>query len=129
MRGLARFGDGEMSFEDVQGSLAGGRFVAQLALPTGADGVTLRARLALSDADASALMPGEARPPIAGRLALQIEAEGSGLSPATLVGSLRGAGTVTLEGTQIAGLDPKAFDTVIRAVDRGRPSMPRRSGT
>ena len=58
-------------------------------------------------------------PPIAGRLALQVEAEGSGLSPAALVGSLRGAGTVTLEGTQIAGLDPKAFDTVIRAVDRG----------
>jgi AsmA-like C-terminal region len=81
--------------------------------------VTLRARLALSDADASVLMSAGARPPIAGRLALQVELEGSGLSPASLVGSLSGAGTITLEGAQIAGLDPTAFDTVIRAVDRG----------
>jgi large subunit ribosomal protein L24 len=119
VRGLVRFGEGELSFEDVQGNFAGGRFLAQFALPTGPEGIALRARLALSEADASGVVPGGARPAIAGRLALQAELEGSGLSPATLVGSLRGAGTVTLEAAQIAGLDPKAFDTVIRAVDRG----------
>ena len=119
MRGLARFSDGEVSFEDVQGSVAGGKFVAQLALPTGPDGVTLRLRLALTDADASALIAAGVRPPIGGRLTLQMDAEGSGLSPATLMGSLRGAGTVTLEGAQLAGLEPKSFDTVTRSVDRG----------
>jgi large subunit ribosomal protein L24 len=76
-------------------------------------------RLALTDADAAALIAAGARPPIGGRLTLQIDAEGSGLSPASLMGSLRGAGTVTLEGAQLAGLDPKAFDTVTASVDRG----------
>jgi large subunit ribosomal protein L24 len=93
--------------------------MAQLALPTGPDGVTLRLRLALTDVDASALIAAGARPPIGGRLTLQMDAEGSGLTPASLMGSLRGAGTVTLEGAQLAGLEPKAFDTVTASVDRG----------
>jgi uncharacterized protein involved in outer membrane biogenesis len=119
VRGLIRFGDGEVTFEDLEGALGGGRFLGQIALQASPEGLAARARLALTDADASAVIPGEARPPVNGRLALQVEADGSGLSPATLIGSLRGAGTVTLEGAQLAGLDPKAFDTVIRAVDRG----------
>src|SRR5262249_34138775 len=78
-----------------------------------------RARLALTDADAGAVLPAEARPALAGRVGLQVEAEASGLSPAALIGSLRGAGTVTLEAAKIPNLDPRAFDAVIRAVDRG----------
>jgi len=78
-----------------------------------------RGRLALTDVDAASVMPGDGRPPVTGRFGLQVEAEGSGLSLATLIGSLRGAGTVTLEGGTLAGLDPKAFATVMRAVDRG----------
>jgi large subunit ribosomal protein L24 len=45
--------------------------------------------------------------------------EGSGLSPASLIGSLTGAGMITLEDAQISGLDPKAFNAAIRAVDQG----------
>ena len=43
------------------------------------------------------------------------------LSPAALVGSLRGGGAVTLDNAQIAGLDPRAFDVVTHAVDQGVP--------
>ena len=64
-------------------------------------------------------LPGEGRPVITGRLGLQAELEGSGLSPASLIGSLSGAGTITLEDAQISGLDPKAFNAAIRAVDQG----------
>src|SRR5262249_29147893 len=120
MRGLIRFGDGQVSFEDLEGKVAGGRFLAQLALQSGPEGVAARGRLALTDTDAAILIPGQqARPALAGRLGLQAEVEGAGLSPATLIGSLRGAGTATLEGAQLAGLDPKAFGAVVRAVDRG----------
>jgi large subunit ribosomal protein L24 len=72
----------------------------------------------LSESDAGALLGGET-PAIRGRLAAQIDLEGTGLSPAALVGSLSGNGTVSLEDGQFAGLDPKVFDVVARAVDRG----------
>jgi uncharacterized protein involved in outer membrane biogenesis len=119
VRGLIRLGDGEVGLEDLEAGLGGGRLLAQLLLRAGADGLAVRGRVALNDVDAGAVLPGDARPVLNGRLALQLEADGSGLSPAALIGSLRGAGTVTLESTQIAGLDPRAFDAVIRAVDRG----------
>lgn len=119
VRGTLRFGDGETSFEDIEARLGDGHVLGHVALRFGADGLAARLRLALTDIDAGSVMPGEGRPVVTGRLGLQVEAEGSGLSPAALIGSLRGAGTVTLEGGQIAGLDPKAFTTVMRAVDRG----------
>jgi hypothetical protein len=52
-----------------------------------------------------------------GRIGLRAEFEGSGLSAASLVGSLKGAGLITLEDAQISGLDPKAFNAAIRAAD------------
>jgi hypothetical protein len=119
LRGLIRLDSGEFNLEDVEGRLGGGRFTGQMQLRSGPEGVAVRGRLALSDVDTTSLFSGGTRPPVAGRLALQSEVEGSGLSPAALAGSLRGTGTVTLEATQIAGLEPKAFDTVIRAADRG----------
>jgi large subunit ribosomal protein L24 len=48
-----------------------------------------------------------------------VELEGSGLSPASLVGSLAGAGTIALEDAQIAGLDPRAFSAAVGAADKG----------
>jgi uncharacterized protein involved in outer membrane biogenesis len=119
MRGLIRFGKDEVSFEDVEARIAGGRFLGQLALRSGADGIAAHTRVAFTDADASAMFAGEARPAVTGRVGLQLEADGNGRTPAALVGSLRGAGTVTLERAQMAGLDATAFDVVIRAVDRG----------
>jgi large subunit ribosomal protein L24 len=41
------------------------------------------------------------------------------LSPVALIGSLQGTGKVTLSDAQFAGLDPRAFDAVTRAVDQG----------
>ena len=84
-----------------------------------ADGLDARGRIALAGADAAAVLPGEGRPVVTGRVGLQAEFEGSGLSPASLIGSLSGTGTITLEDAQISGLDPKAFNAAIRAVDQG----------
>jgi large subunit ribosomal protein L24 len=42
-----------------------------------------------------------------------------GLSPVALIGSLKGSGRIVLTDGQIAGLDPRTFDVVVRAVDQG----------
>jgi large subunit ribosomal protein L24 len=79
----------------------------------------MHAKIALANVDTSAIVPGPGQPGVNGRLTLQIEADGSGLSPATLFGSLNGAGTVSVESARLAGLDPGAFEAAIRAADQG----------
>ncbi len=119
VRGAVRVGAGEIAIENVEGALAGGRATGQLSLRRGADGMTARARFALVNGDAAALLPGDGKAAVVGRVGLQAEVQGSGLSPASLIGSLAGGGMITLEDAQIAGLDPKAFNAAIRAVDQG----------
>jgi large subunit ribosomal protein L24 len=119
VRGSVRIGAGEVTGDITEGTLAGGRASGQLVLRRGADGVTARARISLANADAAALLPGDGKPALSGRLGLQAELEGGGLSAASLIGSLKGAGAITLEDTQISGLDPRAFGAAVRAVDQG----------
>jgi len=117
VRGALRLGNGEVSIDAVEGTLAGGRASGQLALRRGVDGLEARGSFALLNADAGAVLPSDGKPVIAGRIGLRAEFEGSGLSAASLVGSLKGAGLITLEDAQISGLDPKAFNAAIRAAD------------
>jgi large subunit ribosomal protein L24 len=119
LRGAVRFGGGEIALEDVQGTLAGGNASGQLVLRRSADGLAARIKFALTGADAMAIWPGEGRSAVSGRLGLSAELEGNGLSPASLVGSLTGAGTIALEDAQIAGLDPRAFGAAVSAADKG----------
>jgi uncharacterized protein involved in outer membrane biogenesis len=119
VRGVLRFAAGEIAFDDVEGALANGRVSAQLSLRQGADGLEARGRFKILNADAAALLGDEGRPAIAGRLGLEAEFDGSGLSPASLIGSLKGTGLITLEDAQIANLDPKAFGAAVRAADQG----------
>jgi uncharacterized protein involved in outer membrane biogenesis len=119
VRAALRLSANEVAIENLEGVLAGGRASASLTLRRNADGLDARGRVALVGADAATVLPAEGRPVISGRLGLQVDFEGSGLSPASLLGSLAGAGTITLEDAQISGLDPKAFNAAIRASDQG----------
>ena len=119
MRGSVRLSAGEIAIDGVEGTLAGGRASARLTLRRNPDGLEARGRFALVGADAAAVLPSEGRPAINGRLGFEAEVEGSGLSAASLIGSLKGAGTVTLEDAQISGFDPRAFNAAIRAADQG----------
>lgn len=123
VRGVVRFSPSEVVFEGFDGELANGRFGGRVAFVTGPDGVTVRARAELSGADAAALIGGSTpRAPVAGRLAFRAELEGSGRSPAAFIGSLAGRGSIVLENAQLAGLNPRVFDAVMRAVDLGIPT-------
>jgi large subunit ribosomal protein L24 len=118
VRGALRLGNGEVAIDGVEGTLAGGRASAELVLRRGGEGLEARGKFALANADASAVLPSEGKPVVAGRIGLQAEFEGSGLSAASLLGSLKGTGMITLEHAQISGLDPKAFNAAIRAADQ-----------
>jgi large subunit ribosomal protein L24 len=113
------FGNREISADDVTGAVAGGRLTGKLSLVAAGEGLRAGVKFALAGADAAALWPASAKPPVAGTLALSGEADGTGLSPVALIGSLQGSGKFSLTGAQISGLDPRAFDAVTRAVDAG----------
>jgi uncharacterized protein involved in outer membrane biogenesis len=126
LRARLRLADSGFELEDIEAGLAGGRLAGDLALRRSPQGLALQARLALTDVDPTLLLPSEGRAPVTGKLAVQLQVDGAGLSPAALVGSLNGSGTITLDGGQLAALDPKVFETLTRAVDQGlAPDAPR----
>lgn len=110
-----------LAVDNITGTLAGGRLTGALSFQSGQDGVKTHAAFSLAGADAASMLPSGARPPLGGTLDLSADIEGSGLSPVALVGSLQGSGKIALADAQIAGLDPRAFDAVTRAVDQGLP--------
>jgi large subunit ribosomal protein L24 len=120
-RGTLRFGNNEFAVDDMAGAVAGGRLAGQLSFRSGEDGVKASAKLSLIGADAASLLSSGARPPVSGSLGLSGDVEGVGLSPAALIGSLQGSGKIALDDAQFAGLDPRAFDAITRAVDQGLP--------
>jgi uncharacterized protein involved in outer membrane biogenesis len=117
MRATVGVREGEIALEDIDGETAGGRLTGALTFRRVGDGVAMHGRLALADADAAALLPGEGRAGVAGKITVQVEADATGRSPAALIGSLAGTGTLSLAGAEISGFDPDAFNAVIRAVD------------
>ncbi len=118
-QGVASFNRSEISFTDVQGTMADGRATGQLTFSKYDEGLSARARFHLNDADAAVLLPAGIGASIVGRLALQIDLEGAGLSPMAVMGSLTGNGMVSLARAQLAGLDAKAFDVATEAVNHG----------
>lgn len=119
VRGTLRIDPREVTIEASEGTLAGGRATGHVTLSRSPEGLATRARINLANADAAQLLANEGKAAVNGRVAFNAEVEGSGLSPASLIGSLKGAGTIVLEDAQITGLDPKAFNAAVRSVDQG----------
>ena len=119
VRGAIRFAPEEIALEDIEGVFANGRATGQLIFRRNATGLAAAARVALVNADASTFLPREGQPAATGTLGLQFDVDGSGLSPAALIGALNGSGTLTLESGTIAWLDPRAFNAAIRSADQG----------
>jgi uncharacterized protein involved in outer membrane biogenesis len=120
--GSVRFDGQQVTFEDIAGDLGNGRLDGRLAMLNGADGVSAKLRVGLTDAELGALLPAAGRPASSGRMTLQTELEGSGRSPAAFIGSLTGFGHINIEQAQLAGLNPQVFAAVTRAVELGIPT-------
>ena len=119
--GGALKGDGQsLILENVKGSIGGGEASIDLdARSAGNQGASFNARIQAAGVDGSALhYRGLAMPE--GKVALQMTLSGQGRSAAGLAGALAGAGTLTLTDAHIAGLDPRAFETAMRASDAGK---------
>ena len=109
----------EVAVSDIAAELGGGRLSGELSFRKALDGLTAQGHLALRDADAKLVIPKDTGLSLTGRVGVQVEVEGTGLTPKTLLGALAGNGVVTLENAEIAGLAPEAFTTVMRAADQG----------
>jgi large subunit ribosomal protein L24 len=124
LQGVATFNRSELALTELDAVLAEGPIKGQLVFNKTAERLMARGQVSLSNADASILLSGDTPSrPVTGRLGAQIQVDGTGLSPASLVGSLAGNGTVTLERAKFAGLDPKVFDVAISLADRMTPDV------
>lgn len=113
-------GDGQsLVLENVKGGIGGGEATIALDARQTLQGTSINARLQLANVDGSALRyRGLAMPQ--GQTSLQMSLASQARSAAGLSGALSGAGTLTLKGARIAGLDPRAFEVGIRASDSGQ---------
>jgi large subunit ribosomal protein L24 len=118
-QGKLYVGETQLALQVIDASVASGRIAGELVLLREGGSLVARSRLKLTDADAAELLPGDGK--ISGRLAFEIAAEGTGMSPIALIGAMEGRGRITLTNGRLARLNPAAFDIVIRAADRGMP--------
>jgi hypothetical protein len=118
--GAIKFDPSGFAVTDVTGRVADGRFALDGELRHDRAGVFLHSHVKVANADMPTLLNGVLRVPATGRLMLEAELQGQGLSPASLVGSLTGTGTLTAENVEVAGLNPNAADTVLNALENDR---------
>lgn len=119
VRAIIRAQENGIVFDALDGSLGGGRIAGRMTMDRSQGGLGIHSTFALEAADISFNPTGDARQRFSGTVSLRGEVEGRGLSPATLVGSLSGSAALSIERADLAGLDARAFDAVIRAADRG----------
>lgn len=113
-------GDGQsFTIDGIKAGLGGGEATADINARQTANGVALDARIQFANVDGAALHY-RALPMPAGRTSLKMTLSSQGRSASALSGAISGSGLVTLESARIAGLDPRAFDTGIRASDSGQ---------
>ena len=117
LQGTVRFAPSAIRLEKVEGRVGGGRLAAQADLRATASGLSAKLRVALNDADLTALLPRGTS--ASGEISLQFDATATGLSPAALIGALQGKGSAAGENLQIAGLDPAAIEAASQALDHG----------
>jgi hypothetical protein len=119
LQGIVVSAESGFSLEGATGKLGDGRLDLTGQFQRSTDGMSLRSHIKLVNADLAALLAGVAHVPVTGRISIDAEMQGQGMSPASLVGGLRGSGLATVENVEIGGLDPTAMDAAITAVDRG----------
>ncbi|MGB6536269.1 MAG: AsmA family protein, partial [Xanthobacteraceae bacterium] len=117
---VAHFHSSAISVDNIDGRFAGGRVTGALALQRNPDGLAVHAAFDLGDVAAAEVL-GPALNVSGGRLTVSLASDGFGTSPAALIGSLHGSGTVILKDAQFAGLDAGVFAAAMRAAGRGSP--------
>lgn len=112
--------DGQtLMIDTIKGSVGGGEITADVDLKPATTGYSLGARVQFSGVDGAALRYRLLAMP-AGKTSLRMTLASQGRSASALEGALSGSGLLTIDAARINGLDPRAFDTAIRASDSGQ---------
>lgn len=118
-----RLAANEMSIEEFSGELAGGKLTGGARFVRGSMlGFDGRGTLAAFSVE-RLLAPLERRPALRGRGDLALTIAGNGATPAAVVGSLAGQGTLALEMLEIDRLDPNAIHAVLAATKEPRDEI------
>jgi AsmA family/AsmA-like C-terminal region len=119
VRAVLLLGPSEIALQKLDGGLAGGRVTGDLAFERNTDGIFARGHVRVAVADIAELIPGDGRPPMSGRLTVELALAGTGRSPVALMGSLAGGGSFRWQDGRVLRLDPIAFEAVARGIDLG----------
>jgi AsmA-like C-terminal region/AsmA family len=119
--GIVKSDGQSLTLDTLKGGIGGGEATANIDARQTANGLGLNASVQLRGVDGAVLRYRALAMPV-GRVSMQMTLASQGRSASALTGALSGSGTVTLESAEVAGLDPRAFDTAIRASDNGQPT-------
>jgi large subunit ribosomal protein L24 len=128
VRGALEFAPSSATLANATGSIGRGDISADISLRRNSADLAVRGRVAITKADPQQFVSAVNAARVNGQLSAQLEFEAAGPSPATLIGSLSGGGSLTLEKAQIAGFDDKAIDVAARAAERGTTISVQRIG-
>jgi uncharacterized protein involved in outer membrane biogenesis len=117
LKGVVRLQPSAIVLGDLDGNFAGGRLGGELTFRHDAFGLAMRGRAELVGANTSTMIAAK-KNRIDGQLTVKLQAEGSGLSPDGLIGSLHGSGIIALHGGRFGGIDAASFDAAMRAADQ-----------
>jgi hypothetical protein len=109
-RFVLRFDKDLLHFEHGDARFAGGIIAGDVILRRNAETVQISSRLNLTDLDLNRLAPIGADARISGK----VETSAIGFSPANLVASAAGGGTVSIKNIILDNLDPSALDRVAK---------------
>nr|WP_281168772.1 AsmA-like C-terminal region-containing protein [Stappia stellulata] len=120
MSGTLGLKEHSLTLDVAEAGLAGGRLSGAFALKRTGGQAGLTASLRVEDgALGDFIWRRNARPVATGRMNLSLDLEGTGRSLAGIVSGLSGGATVSIRDGEIRGVNPQAFDLVIRAADAG----------
>ncbi len=121
LQGVAQFRPSDITLDNLDGALAGGRLSGHLSFRHNADGLVSHGHIELADADAATLLDSKA---VAGHLTLKLDGDSIAATPAAAVSSLHGSGAIALHDASLGGLDTGAFAAAMRAADQGNAIDP-----
>lgn len=111
---------GRLGLEQFTADLAGGKLTGSAGLSRTGGEATLDMHVKLDGALLSELVWRRAGQAVAiGKLDVSADLEGTGRSLSAIAAAMNGGGTLSIRDAELRGLEPAAFDFVLRAADSG----------